>query len=328
MLVLNRCDGSIIHARFEDFAGFLAPGDFLVFNNTRVIPARLLGNKAQTGGKVEVFLLRKLKRRRWVALVRSNARCRPGTVVQIDQRGDFDVTVEDYLGSGKRVVHLMCKGPIAAALEKFGHTPLPPYISRADEKADVRDYQTVFAQRPGAVASPTAGLHFDRVILNRLAKAGIGRGEITLHVGEGSFRPIKTTTVKEHQLESEEFAVPRRTISRIAAARRQGKRVVAVGTTVSRALETLAQWNPSPVEVWDAPNTRPEKTAGESGLFITEPFRFRVVDALLTNFHLPRSSLLVMVSAFAGRKMVLDAYSDAIEKNYRFYSYGDCMLIL
>ena len=328
MLVLDRCNGSIVHTRFEDLPGFLACGDLMVFNNTRVIPARLLGCKAQTGGLVEVFLLRKIARRRWAALVRPSARCRPGTVVEIDRQGAFSVVIEDYLGPGKRVVRPLCNGPVAAALEKYGHTPLPPYISRPDERSDARDYQTMFARKPGAVAAPTAGLHFDRVILGRLARAGIRSAEVTLHVGEGSFRPIKTDTVERHKLEDERISVPRRTINRIAAARRGGRRVVAVGTTVTRALETLARWNPSPVETWDRRGGRPEKTAGDSDLFIAEPFGFRVSDTLLTNFHLPRSSLLVLVCAFAERKMALGAYAEAIKKNYRFYSYGDCMLIL
>ncbi len=328
MLVLNRGDGSVVHASFEDLPKFLTGGDLVIFNNTRVIPARLLGRKAATGGRVEVFLLRKIARRQWEALVQPSGRCKPGTIVEIDGGEEFTVVVEDFLGPGKRAVRLQCRGPVAAALEKYGHTPLPPYIARPDKKADRRDYQTIFARKPGAVASPTAGLHFDRVILNRLVKAGIKTAEVTLHVGEGSFRPIKAESVEKHKLENEQITVPRRTISHIIRTRRAGRRVIAVGTTVVRTLETVAAWNPRDVDTWDSEAGRPGKTAGESSLFISEPFKFRVIEAMLTNFHLPRSSLLVMVSAFAGRENVLAAYREAVEKNYRFYSYGDCMLIV
>lgn len=328
MLVLDRRDGSITHSSFEELPRFLQAADLMIFNNTRVIPARLLGHKAGTGGKVEVFLLRKLERRLWEALVQPGGRCRPGTIVEIDQAGEFKVEVGDYLAPGKRMVRLMGREAVAAALEKHGHTPLPPYIARPDHKTDRRDYQTIFARKPGAVASPTAGLHFDRVMLNRLARAGIHTTEVTLHVGEGSFRPIKTETVEDHRLENEQIIVPRPTINRIAGARVAGRRVVAVGTTVVRTLETLAFWNPQPVETWMSGAGRPEKTSGDSGLFISEPYEFRVVDALLTNFHLPRSSLLVMVSALVGRERVLAAYREAVAKKYRFYSYGDCMLII
>jgi len=186
----------------------------------------------------------------------------------------------------------------------------------------------VFARKPGAVASPTASLHFDRVILDRLEKAGIKKTEVTLHVGEGSFRPIKTETVAAHQLETEEFDVPRQAINRIVAVRRDGHRVIAVGTTVTRTLETLAAWNPEPPETWADPTGQPGRTSGASDLFIAAPFEFQLVDTLLTNFHLPRSSLLVLVSAFAEREMVLAAYRQAVEKKYRFYSYGDCMLLV
>lgn len=328
MLVLERRNGSITHASFEELPRFLHAADLMVFNNTQVIPARLLGHKSGTGGKVEVFLLRKLERRTWEALVQPGGRCRPGTIVDIDRAGEFKVEIGDYLAPGKRVVRLLGRAPVAAALAEYGHTPLPPYITRPDRKADRRDYQTIFARKPGAVASPTAGLHFDRVMVNRLARAGINTCEVTLHVGEGSFRPIKTETVEEHRLENEYIIVPRRTINHIADTRAAGRRIVAVGNTVVRTLETLASWNPQPVENWHTAAGRPEKTSGESGLFISEPFTFRLVDALLTNFHLPRSSLLVMVSALAGRERVLTTYREAVGKKYRFYSYGDCMLII
>jgi len=328
MLVLNRADGSIVHARFEELPHFLARGDLAVFNNTKVIPARLLGRKADTGGKVEVFLLRRVTGRTWEAMVRPGARCRPGMTVDIGGKGELRVAVGERLGEGKRIVELLCPGSVAAALAKHGHTPLPPYIDRADEKADTRDYQTVFARIPGAVASPTAGLHFDRVMLDWLARAGIRRAEITLHVGEGSFRPIRAATVEAHKLEHECFTVSRTAIRRLASAHRAGKRIIAVGTTVARALETVAAAHEAPVADWVDPAHAPRRTSGETDVFIAEPYRFRVIDALLTNFHLPRSSLLVLVSAFAGRERVLAAYAEAVKKNYRFYSYGDCMLML
>ncbi len=327
-MVLNRRERTIIHTQFENLPDFLARGDLLIFNDTRVIPARLLGRKAGTGGKVEVFLLRKVSGRRWEALVQPGRRCKPGTEVIIDDKQSFRIVVGEYLQPGKRIVTLHTTGPLEHALSRHGHTPLPPYISRPDERRDRQDYQTIFARRSGAVASPTAGLHFDRVMMNKIAAAGLYRAEVTLHVGEGSFRPIKRDRVEDHQLETEEFFVSRATIRKVAARRRVGKRIVAVGTTVTRTLETLARWPPHPVAKWDTPSGRPERTRGESDLFITEPYNFRVVDALVTNFHLPRSSLLVMVSAFAGREFVLRAYREAVKKGYRFYSYGDSMLIV
>ncbi len=328
MLVLDRAAGSVTHAQFEDLPLYLQPGDLTVFNNTKVIPARLLGHKAETGGKIEIFLLRKLDCRRWEALVRPNARCKPGTVIEFDKTGKFTVIAEGDAGPGKRIIRLKYQGSLERVLRQYGHTPLPPYLNRPAERADVRDYQTVFARKPGAVASPTASLHFDRVILERLKRTGVKRAEITLHVGEGSFRPIKTETVAAHRLEAEEFDVPRAAIKRIIAARRGGHRVVAVGTTVARTLETLAAWNHEPVETWAGSPGQPKRTYGASNLFIAAPYEFRLVDALLTNFHLPRSSLLVLVSAFAERELVLAAYRQAVEKKYRFYSYGDCMLLL
>jgi S-adenosylmethionine:tRNA ribosyltransferase-isomerase len=289
----------------------LAPGDLLVFNDTRVIPARLSARKP-SGGAVEVLIERVLGAREVLAQVRASKPTRAGTSLVL-----ADGTMLKVLGRAGEFFRLCFEGaePLDAILERLGRMPLPPYIRRADVPTDRERYQTVFAATPGAVAAPTAGLHFDRELLEALAARGIERAHITLHVGAGTFQPVRSEDVREHVMHSEWLNVGADLVAKARAARARGARIVAVGTTVVRALETASA------------SGRLEPYAGETSIFILPGYRFRSVDALLTNFHLPQSTLLMLVAAFAGRERVLDAYCHAVAERYRFFSYGDAMLV-
>ena len=316
LMRLPRKEGAPTDHVFRDLPGLLRPGDLLVVNRSRVFPARLLGRR-EGGGGAEVFLLRDLGDDRWEALVRPGRRLRPGAVVAVDPGLTVVIETAAVGPEGRRVVHLRAEaGSVEAALERAGHVPLPPYIRRPDRPEDRARYQTVYAREKGSVAAPTAGLHFTPELLDALRAAGIGLAEIVLHVGPGTFRPVTAEEVEDHHLEPEPYVIPDETAAAIAAARTAGGRVVAVGTTVVRTLEAAA---------------RDEGTvsagAGETALVVRPGFTFRVADALITNFHLPRSSLLLLVAAFGGRERVLGAYEEAVRRGYRFYSYGDAMLL-
>jgi S-adenosylmethionine:tRNA ribosyltransferase-isomerase len=316
LMRLPRTEGTPTDHVFRDLPRLLRPGDLLVVNRSRVFPARLLGRR-NGGGAAEVFLLREVGDERWEALVRPGRRLRPGAVISID--GGLSAVVETAaVGTeGRRVVHLRAEGgPLEAALERAGHVPLPPYIRRPDRPDDRARYQTVYARENGSVAAPTAGLHFTPSLLDALRAAGLGVAELVLHVGPGTFRPVTAAEVEDHRLEPEPYLIPAETAEAIAAARTRGGRVVAVGTTVVRALEAAA-----------GDEGTVSAGAGETALVVRPGFTFRIVDALITNFHLPRSSLLLLVAAFAGRERVLDAYEEAVRRGYRFYSYGDAMLL-
>jgi S-adenosylmethionine:tRNA ribosyltransferase-isomerase len=316
LLVLDRRHGAPEHRRFRDLPDLLRPGDLLVVNRSRVRPARLLGTRAG-GGRAEVLLLRDRGGDLWEALVRPGRRLPPGARVRVDDTLEVEITPDAPLPDGRRLVRLhAADGLVAAAIERTGHVPLPPYIRREDRPEDRGRYQTVFAREPGSVAAPTAGLHFTPELLSALAERGIARTEVILHVGPGTFRPVQVEDVAEHALPPEPYVVPDEAAGAIAAARARGGRVVAVGTTTTRVLETAA-----------APGGTVRAGEGETALTITPGFAFSVVDALITNFHLPRSSLLLLVSAFAGRDRVLRAYAEAVRERYRFYSYGDAMLV-
>jgi S-adenosylmethionine:tRNA ribosyltransferase-isomerase len=316
LMRLPRREGDPSDHVFRDLPRLLRAGDLLVVNRSRVFPARLLGQR-EGGGAAEVFLLRDLGDDRWEALVRPGRRLRPGAVVAIDPGLAAVVETAAVGPEGRRVVHLRTEaGPVEAALERAGHVPLPPYIRRPDRPHDRARYQTVYAREKGSVAAPTAGLHFTADLLDALRAAGIGVAEIVLHVGPGTFRPVTAAEIEDHRLEPEPYVVPTETANAIASARTRGGRVVAVGTTVVRALEAAAG---------DEGTVR--AGAGETALVVRPGFTFRVADALVTNFHLPRSSLLLLVAAFAGRERVLGAYEEAVRRGYRFYSYGDAMLL-
>lgn len=318
LLVLDRASGAIQHRGIADLPDLLQPGDLLVVNDTRVIPARLFARRS-TGGRVEVFLLAPAASQgTWTALVRAGGSIQPGEDLEVEGAGDA-VRLVERTGPGTWLVGAR-DGDLAALMERAGRMPLPPYIRRA--AADPRDaldrerYQTVFARAPGAVAAPTAGLHLTDALLARLAARGVARASVTLHVGLGTFKPIESDTVEGHVMHEEPYEVPAETAAAIARTRAAGGRVVAVGTTSVRTLEAAA-----------GPDGVPKAGAGATSLFISPGYRFKTVDALLTNFHLPRSTLVVLVSAFAGRERVLAAYREAAVRRYRFYSYGDAMLI-
>ena len=317
-MVLPRDGSAPRHHVFRDLPGLLSPGDLVVMNRSRVLPARLLGRRG-SGGEAEVLLLRdKGGDGRWEAMVRPGRHLRPGQRVTVDD--DLTVVVEsEALGSdGRRQVRLLSKRrDVGAALERCGHVPLPPYIRRPDRPEDRERYQTVYAREPGSIAAPTAGLHFTPALLDLLKARGVETAEVVLHVGPGTFRPVTAEEVEDHVVEPEPFSVPEETAAAVAACRRRGGRVVAVGTTTVRTLETVARGDRGIAA-----------REGAAALVIVPGFTFRVVDALLTNFHLPRSSLLLLVSAFAGRERVLHAYEEAVREGYRFYSYGDAMLIV
>jgi S-adenosylmethionine:tRNA ribosyltransferase-isomerase len=318
LLVLDRARGGWDDARFSDLPRWLRAGDCLVVNESRVIPARLLGSLDGSGRAVELLMLRALDGMRWEALVRPGKRCGVGARVTLAS-GAAHVTVLEHRGHGARVVEVDAPWPVDELLERHGLPPLPPYIERHDapKPEDRERYQTVYAAAKGSVAAPTAGLHFTPMLLERLGSAGVELHRLTLHVGPGTFRPIIVSRVEEHRLEGEIAEVPAATAEAVNRAKAEGRRVVAVGTTTTRTLEWAAD---------DAGRVRERR--GEADLFIHPGHRFRIVDALVTNFHLPRSTLLLLVTAFAGREVILRAYAHAVASGYRFYSYGDAMLIL
>ncbi len=305
-------DGAISNRHMTDFPDLLGKDDLLVLNNTRVIPARLFGAKA-SGGRVEVLVERVLDQHRVLAHVRASKSPRAGTELLL---GDARLPVS-VLGRNEDLFELSFAGatPVLELLERHGHVPLPPYIDRPDNRADRADYQTLYAEHPGAVAAPTAGLHFDEALLARLGSRKLHTAFVTLHVGAGTFQPVRAEALDEHIMHAEFVQVGAALCEAVAATRARGGRVVAVGTTVVRSLETAAAQGEL------------QPFTGDTRLFITPGYRFRVVDALLTNFHLPRSTLLMLVCAFAGYDAVMAAYRHAIEQEYRFFSYGDAMFL-
>jgi len=314
LLIVDRASGRLRHGRFPDLAGLLQPGDLLVMNNTRVIPARLYGHKDNTGGKVEFLLVHPRDELTWEALVR------PGRRIQVGHRiffgdGRLSGEVVERLPGGRRVIRFCTDEPFAQVLKALGEVPLPPYVHQA--LRDPERYQTVYARPPGSVAAPTAGLHFTASFIESLHESGIGTAFVTLHVGPGTFRPVKTAQVEDHVLDPEYWSLPADTARVVNLTRERGGRIVAVGTTAVRTLES---------SVDDTGKVMAGN--GWTGLFIRPGFEFRVVDRLLTNFHLPRSTLLLLVSALAGRELVMKAYAAAVEREYRFYSFGDAMFII
>ena len=312
LLVLDR-DGPERHARIRDLPRLLRPGDLLVLNDTRVIPARLFGRRIGGGGRMELLLVERTGEREWNALVKPGKRARPGTAIELAPDLTAEVVDKDEEGHYR----LRFSEPVEPHLERLGHVPLPPYIHRPDAEEDRERYQTVYARSPGAIAAPTAGLHFSEELLCEIEAAGVGIARVTLHVGIGTFKPVSAERVADHRMDRERYEIGEEAAEAIRKTRESGARVVAVGTTVVRTLESAALAGGGEVRAG----------GGATELFITPGFRFQVVDALLTNFHLPRSTLLMLVSAFAGRERVLAAYEEAVREGYRFYSYGDAMLV-
>ena len=310
LLCLDRQSEQLSDRNFNDLPGLLNPGDLLVFNNTKVIPARLHGFKA-TGGRVEILVERLLNQKECLAQVRASKSPKPGGKLVLENGSELLV-----LGRQESFFHLRSVDvELMDLLTGLGHMPLPPYITREDNETDRRRYQTVFAETPGAVAAPTAGLHFDQALLDQLKEAGIESTTVTLHVGAGTFQPVRVENIEDHLMHAEWLEVSQAACDAIVAARARGGRVVAVGTTAVRSLETAAQDG----------SLRP--FSGDSRIFIYPPYQFRIVDAMITNFHLPESTLLMLVSAFSGQQQILAAYRHAVEHSYRFFSYGDAMLL-
>lgn len=312
MLVLDRRKGSFEVRHFSDIADYFAPGDLLTLNDTKVIPARLFG-KRKTGGKVEIFVLDR-RERPARALVRSSGRIKPGEAVTLDS-GD-EVKVLDAAAIGRLVEF---SEPVDEVLKRCGHVPLPPYISRPDEPSDRERYQTIYASSDGATASPTAGLHFTENTIRELKKKGVETAYVTLHVSYGTFAPIKEDTVEKHKMHSEQFHISKENAGTIKAARERKAGIFACGTTSLRTLEARAE---------DFKDPAPEKIEGQTDLFIYPGYKFKIVDALITNFHLPKSTLLLLTSAFAGKELLFRAYEYAIKNKFKFFSYGDAMLII
>ncbi|OXY81775.1 tRNA preQ1(34) S-adenosylmethionine ribosyltransferase-isomerase QueA [Oceanimonas doudoroffii] len=316
LLQLDGNTGNLVHGRFGDILDLINPGDLLVFNNTRVIPARLFGRKA-SGGKLEVLVERMLDDKRVLAHVRSSKSPKPGTelILEPDVHATMvarhDALFEIEFNDDRSVLEI---------LEAVGHMPLPPYIDRPDTDADKERYQTVYNEKPGAVAAPTAGLHFDEPLLNAIRAKGAELAFITLHVGAGTFQPVRVDNVLEHKMHAEYIEVPAEVVAQIEATRARGGRVIAVGTTSVRSLESAAQ----------ASLAKGEPLApfyGDTDIFIYPGYRFQLVDAMVTNFHLPESTLIMLVSAFAGQDHIMEAYRQAVAERYRFFSYGDAMFI-
>lgn len=316
LMVLNRGNNEIQHARFSQLNEFLSPGDLIVLNNTKVIPARLIGRKERTGGKVEVLLLSPKGEDRWEALIKRSNRMDLGTKI-IFGDGRLKAKVLDKTDSEERLIEFEYDGDLMNLLELFGQPPLPPYIKREPIDADKGRYQTIYAKKDGAVAAPTAGLHFTDALLERLKANNIDIVELTLHVGLGTFQPVRTDNIEEHRLHAEFFEMTQKTAQRINDVKASGKKIVAVGTTSVRALESSAD---------ESGNILAK--SGFTDIFIYPGYKFRAIDAMITNFHLPKSTLLMLVSAFASIEFIMKAYEEAVKEKYRFYSYGDAMLIL
>lgn len=317
MMVLNRRTQSILHKHFSDITDFLGEDDLLVMNNTKVIPARLYARK-DTGALIEVFLVREIQKDVWVCLIKPSKRVKEGMILFVSDELSVEVLKKD---EDKWLIHLLYEGNIFDVLDRVGNIPLPPYIERklTDEEyknLDFERYQTVYAQKEGAVAAPTAGLHFTDEILQKLEKQGTKHCFITLNVGLGTFKPVKCENILEHKMDSESFEITQEAADMINEAKKQRKNIVAVGTTSVRTLETVMNKYGCIKPVNDS-----------SELFIYPGYEFKITDKLITNFHLPKSTLLMLISAFAGKDYIFDAYRKAIENQYRFYSYGDCMLI-
>lgn len=315
LMVVTRATGTVRHTRFKHIARYLRRGDLLVVNETRVLKARLKGEKKGTGGKADLLLVREAKPGLWEALVSPSRRIHPGTEISLGV--GYTCRIAERLPGGKRLVDFGGQD-VMRVLDEIGEVPLPPYIKRAPLASDSERYQTVYARKDGSVAAPTAGLHFTDALLAALRRKGVEIATLTLHVGPGTFRPVKEDDPAKHVLEAEYFEIGEECCRKVNAARERGARVVAVGTTSVRTLETAAQGRSGALVA----------ARGWTAKFIYPPYRFKAVDALVTNFHLPCSTLLMLVAAFAGRRRILAAYEQAVERKYRFYSYGDAMLIL
>jgi S-adenosylmethionine:tRNA ribosyltransferase-isomerase len=313
-MVVDRKSGSIEHKTFRDLVALMPAGDAIVVNTTKVYRARLLGTR-DSGAPAEILLLKPLGDTRYEAMVHPGGKLKPGRRVHISP--DLEVEILEATERRTRIVNLRSTLPLDEAIERYGHVPLPPYIDRPDQPPDSERYQTVYADQSGSVAAPTAGLHFTPELLAELKQKGVNRADVLLHVGAGTFKPVEVENPDEHQMHEESFTLPADTARILNETRKNGNRIWAVGTTSVRVLESAAREDGSFSE-----------KSGETRIFIRPPYRFRAVDHLITNFHLPRSTLIMLVAAFAGYDFTMRAYREAIDKGYRFYSYGDAMAIV
>ncbi len=312
LLHLDKANGAISHSQFPDLLDLINPDDLMVFNNTRVIAARIFGRK-ETGGQIEILLERVLDQYRALAQIRASKSPKEGTLVLIPTPdGDSSARVE---GREDDFFVLRFSEPVIAVSARAGHMPLPPYIKREDDASDYERYQTVYGEKEGAVAAPTAGLHFDEAFLSEIKKKGIDLAWVTLHVGAGTFQPVRTDVIEEHKMHAEYLEVSQQVCNQVNACRQRGGKVIAVGTTSVRSLETASQ------------SGEIQPYSGDTRIFIYPGYEFKSVDALVTNFHLPESTLIMLVSAFAGREEILHAYKEAVKEKYRFFSYGDAMFL-
>ncbi len=317
LMVLRSDDASLEHRRISDLPLLLAPGTLLVLNDTMVMPARAIGRRLDTGGKVEALFIEPLENGAWEAMINSRAMPAPGTLLELGGSEKFLFKIIERLSNGRYAIKPESGKPLPELLKSIGQPPLPPYIKRPGRHEDHARYQTVYARQPGAIAAPTAGLHFTRELLKRIEEQRISLTKITLHVGPGTFKPIKSADLAGHLMESERYEISPATAEQINNFKQRGGRIIAVGSTVVRTLETTAR-----------SNGLVAAGTGRSDIFLYPPCKFKIVDGMLTNFHLPRSTPLAMVCALAGRERILAAYQEAIKEKYRFYSYGDAMLIL
>ena len=314
LMVVDRANGTIAHRQFADIVDLIAPGDTIALNTTRVLRARLLGTR-ETGGKAQVFLLKHLGDDRFEALVHPGGKLKPGRIVAVAP--DLDVEILEVTERRSRVVRLRSSLPVHEAIERFGHVPLPPYIARGDVDADAERYQTVYARESGSVAAPTAGLHFTPELLAALAVNGVQRADLLLHVGAGTFKPVQAEDPAKHVMHEEWYRLDTSAAAALNETRARGASIWAVGTTSVRTLESAVR-----------PDGSFEPASGDTRIFIRPPYEFRAVDKLITNFHLPRSTLIMLVAAFAGYDLTMRAYRTALDEGYRFYSYGDAMAIV
>ncbi|WP_017472695.1 tRNA preQ1(34) S-adenosylmethionine ribosyltransferase-isomerase QueA [Amphibacillus jilinensis] len=315
LLVLNKENQSLEHTHFHHVIEYLKPGDCLVLNDTKVLPARLYGTKTDTGAKIELLLLHQREGDCWEVLVKPAKKVKEGTVISFGE-GLLTATCKEVLNQGGRIVEFTYQGIFLEILNELGEMPLPPYIK--EQLSDQDRYQTVYARQEGSAAAPTAGLHFTEELLNKVKQKGIEIAFVTLHVGLGTFRPVSVERVEDHQMHAEFYHLSEQEANKINAVKEKGGRIISVGTTSTRTLETIASNH----------NGQLIPTSGWSSIFIYPPYRFKVIDGLITNFHLPKSTLVMLVSALAGRDFIMEAYHAAIEHRYRFFSFGDAMLIL
>lgn len=322
LMVLDRGLKTIEHKKFSNILEYLKPGDCLVMNDSKVIPARIFGTKESTGAKVEFLLIKRLKGGLWEVMVRPGKRLKVGDAVSFTEDGSFRAVIRDYGEDGTRHAEFIYDGIFLERLEEIGQMPLPPYIERPGDEEDKDMYQTVYAHEEGSVAAPTAGLHFTEELLERIREKGISTAYVTLHVGIGTFRPVKVENIEEHHMHFEEYSVSAETAKTVNETIERGGRIISVGTTSSRALESAA------VFCEETGKYMLKEGSSSTGIFIYPGYEFKLVDGLITNFHLPKSTLLMLISALYDREEILKAYEVAVKEKYRFFSYGDAMMII